>query len=332
MKSFISLLKDARLIIETCFETQPGDAVTILADADHMAEAEALAAAAHAIDAKPVIFNVTSMATLAKIHPAMPADPPKHMAAAMTNSDVIIIEVELEYAHRLAHTEAVRDSCKANARIASIEDGMGEWGLTKEDVLAIEERTKKLIEATRDAKWVHVTAPGGTDVTLSIEGRPPLKCTPIKKRGEMMNPIPLWGEVAWGPVEDKTEGKIVIDGYMCGIGLVGSLPKPIEWTMKNGRAVNISGDENAEKLKTVLSKSDENANVVGEFAIGTSPFEGFGTPSEQGKLGTVHFALGDNLSYPGGRNKSKTHFDGTVRNVTIEVDGRLIIKDGKIVI
>lgn len=332
MKSFISLLKDARLIIETCFETQPGDTVTILADANHTVEAEALAAAAHAIDAKPIILNVTSMAALARIYPAMPVEPPKHMAAAMSNSDAVIIEVELEYAHRLAHTEAVRASCEANARIASIENGMGAWGLTKEDVLGIEERTRKLIEVIRDANRIHLTAPGGTEVTLSIRGRLPLKCVPLKKRGEMMNPIPLWGEVAWGPVEDRTEGKIVIDGFMCGIGLVGSLPRPIEWIMKKGRAVEIRGDENAENLKMVLAKSDENANVVGEFAIGTSPHEEFGSPSEQGKLGTIHFALGDNLSYPGGRNKSKTHFDGTVRDVTIEVDDRLIIRDGKLII
>ena len=79
--------------------------------------------------------------------------------------------------------------------------------------------------------------------------------------------------------------------------------------------------------------SDENGTVVAEFAIGTSHKEKLGSPSEKGMLGTVHFALGDNSHcYPGGQCLSKLHLDGSVRNVTIEVDGKTIIKNGNLVI
>lgn len=331
LMSFIPLLKEAKIVVDTCFRAEQGDTVTVLADSGHRASAEAIAAAAHLIDSQPIILDVTSLASVAEIHSEMSAEPPQHVRAAMTNSDIVVINVDLEYAHRLAHTEAVRMSCENNARIASLEEGMGSWGLTREGIETIEERTVKLIGVMKGAKTVKITAPGGTDVRLSLEGRPSLKCTPIKNKGEMMNPIPLWGEVAWAPVEDSAEGRIVIDGFMCGIGLMDSLANPIEWMMKRGRAVEIRGDAQADKLKAVLSKSDENASGLGEFAIGTSHYESFGSPSEQGKLGTVHFALGDNLSYPKGRNRSKTHFDGTVREVTVEVDGHLVVERGKIV-
>jgi len=148
-----------------------------------------------------------------------------------------------------------------------------------------------------------------------------------------MGPIPLWGEVAYAAVENKTEGKIVIDGIMLGVGVYGSLKNSIEWTIKGGRAVEIKGGEEAEKLKDAVVSSDENGTVVAEFAIGTSHKEKFGSPSEKGMLGTVHFALGDNSHcYPGGQCLSKLHLDGSVRNVTIEVDGKKIMQDGHLVI
>ena len=60
--------------------------------------------------------------------------------------------------------------------------------------------------ACEGAKWCRVTSPAGTDVRVSIEGRPALEVTPIKKRGQMMGPVPLWAEVAFAAVEDRTEG------------------------------------------------------------------------------------------------------------------------------
>ena len=65
------------------------------------------------------------------------------------------------------------------------------------------------------------------------------------------------------------------------------------------------------------------ANVVAEFAIGTSHKERFGSPSEKGMLGTMHFALGDNAhATPAARATAGLHLDGSVRDVTVEVDGK----------
>src|SRR5680860_1419333 len=82
-----------------------------------------------------------------------------------------------------------------------------------------------------------------------------------------MGPIPLWAEVAFAAVEDKTEGRIVVDGIMLGIGLPGQTPNPIEWQVQGGKAVAIEGGEEAEKLKQVIEGVD-GATVIGEFAFG----------------------------------------------------------------
>ena len=131
----------------------------------------------------------------------------------------------------------------------------------------------------------------------------------------------------------KEEGKLIFDGIMLGVGVPGSLKSPIELTLKGGRAVEIKGGDEAKRLREVIEGSDKNANVIGEFAIGTSEKEIYGSPSEKGMLGTMHCALGDNSHcYPGGQNVSRLHLDGTTREVTIEVDGKLIMKSGKLVI
>jgi leucyl aminopeptidase (aminopeptidase T) len=208
---------------------------------------------------------------------------------------------------------------------------MADWDLTLEDINETVARAEKLMAALEGVEWVRVTNPAGTDVRVCIKDRPPLKVVPIKGAGDMMGPVPLWGEVAYAAVEDKTEGLIVVDGIMLGVGVYGSLKEPIRWEIKNGRAVSITGGPEAEILRKVVAGSDPNANVVAEFAMGTSKKSPMGSASEKGLLGTVHFALGDNSHcYPGGCSHSSLHLDGNLRNITVEANGRVLIKDGEL--
>ncbi|MEW5722190.1 MAG: hypothetical protein AB1896_03725 [Thermodesulfobacteriota bacterium] len=333
MKSPITLVKGARLIVEHCMTVKAGDKVLIIADDDHLPEAQSIAGVAYSLGAYPVLANVTHHVRSALASMAVPMEPPEHLAQAMLHSDEIIITTNLEWANRFAHVNPVKGSVERGAKIASVEEGLGDWDLEIEDIELITKRAEKIMAAMQGAKWVRVTNPAGTDVKVCIEGRPPLKVVPVKDPGVMMGPIPLWGEVAYAAVEDKTHGRIVVDGIMLGVGVSGTLPEPLTWTIENGRAVKITGGEAAEKLSRVVAGAEENANTIAEFAIGTSHKEKFGSPSEKGMMGTVHFALGDNAHcYPGGQSWCSVHLDGSVRDVTIEVDGRPLMKDGRLVI
>ena len=111
-----------------------------------------------------------------------PMAPPRNLHKAMVASDEIIIITNLEWANRFAHVSAVRESCDANVKIASVEEGMGTWDLTMEDILDATERAKAAIADLKGKKWCRVTTPLGTDLRVSIEGRPALEVTPIKQR------------------------------------------------------------------------------------------------------------------------------------------------------
>jgi len=249
----------------------------------------------------------------------------------MVSSDEIIIITNLEWANRFAHVSAVKESCANNAKIASVEPGMGSWGLTVEKLHLAQQRAWDAMAALEGVEQVRVTSAKGTDFTVTIRERPALEVTSIKKRGQMMGPLPLWAEVAWAAVEDGTDGTVVVDGVMLGIGLPGQVTEPITWTVEKGRAVKIEGGDDARRLREVID-GVENADVIGEFAFGVSEVAPFGTPSEKGRVGTVHLALGDNHNaYPGGQNVSVLHLDGVILEASMQIvdNGRWILKDGE---
>jgi leucyl aminopeptidase (aminopeptidase T) len=331
MASEDGLRTEAELIIDTCFSVEKDDAVTIIHDDSRVDEARMLAEVAVDRGAWPVLMNNEIQVRRGRADTHFPMAPPRNLHAAMTSSDEIIIVTNLEWANRFAHVAAVKESCANNAKIASVEPGMGEWGLTLEQIEAATQRARDAMAALEGATKVRMTSGKGTDVTITIEGRPALEITPVKKRGQMMGPLPLWAEVAFAAVEDQTEGTVVVDGVMLGIGLPGQVENEITWTVAGGKAVAIEGGEEAEKLRKVID-GVENSTVIGEFAFGVSDIAPFGTPSEKGRVGTAHLALGDNHNaYPGGQNVCTLHLDGVILDASLEIvdNGQYIVKDGE---
>jgi len=326
-----TLLKDASLVVDVCMSVSDGDVVTIICDDEHAGQAHAVAEVCVQRGAWPVIMNNELQVRRGRADVRFPMAPPANLHRAMVGSDEVIIITNLEWANRFAHVSAVRETCEANGKIASVEEGMGSWDLTVEDIQLATRRAKDAIAALEGKRHVRVTTPLGTDFTVSIEGRPALEVTPIKQRGQMMGPVPLWAEVAFAAVEDYTHGAAVVDGVMLGIGLPGQVKEPIRWTIAGGRVVAIEGGEEAARLQRAI-EGVENADVVGEFAFGTSEKAPFGSPSEKGRIGTVHLALGDNHNaYPGGQNVCSLHLDGVFLNATMQIvdDGTYILKDGE---
>jgi leucyl aminopeptidase (aminopeptidase T) len=321
----------AKLIVDTCFSVEKGDVVTIITDDAHAHMAKFVADIAAERGASPVIMNNEAQVSRALADTLYPMAPPKNLHDAMLAADEIIIMTNLEWANRFAHVSAVKDSCANNVKIASVEPGMGEWDLSLQDILVSTDRAVAAIEKLRGVKECRVWSPNGTDVTVSIEERPALQVTPIRQRGWMMGPLPLWAEVAYAAVETKTNGTIVIDGNMLGIG-VDVVSSPIYWHVKDGKCVGIEGGEDAKRLAKVI-EGVPNVEIVAEFAFGTSDKSPLGEgPAEKGRIGNVHFALGDNRNaYPGGQNSCRLHLDGVIRNATLEImdTGGFILRDGK---
>jgi leucyl aminopeptidase (aminopeptidase T) len=331
MPSESKVREHAELIVDTCFTVEQGDTVTIICDDDHAHLAKVVAQVAAERGAWPVIMNNEEQVARGLADTLFPMAPPRNLHDAMLKSDEIIIMTNLEWANRFAHVSAVRESCANNVKIASVEGGMGDWDLKVEDILASTDRAVAAIEKLKGVDKVRVWTPQGTDVTVSIKERPALQVTPIRQRGWMMGPLPLWAEVAFAARETETNGVIAVTGNMLGIG-VDVVSSPIYWHVKDGKVVKIEGERDAQELSRVI-EGVPNVEVVAEFAFGTSDKSPLGSPSEKGRIGNVHFAMGDNRNaYPGGQNSCTLHLDGVVRDATLEIldSGKgFIFRDGQ---
>jgi leucyl aminopeptidase (aminopeptidase T) len=75
----------------------------------------------------------------------------------------------------------------------------------------------------------------------------------------------------------------------------------------------------------------ENAGNMAEFAIGTNPDARLvgNLAEDKKKLGTVHFAIGDNESL-GGTTQCDIHLDGVVLDPTVVLDDEEVITEGEV--
>jgi aminopeptidase len=210
------------------------------------------------------------------------------------------------------------------------------------DYQALKERADKLKSILDAGKEVHVTSPAGTDVVLSIEGRKGKTDHGDYSRAGTAGNLPA-GETYVSPVVGSAEGTIVFDGTIVLVGY-GVIPKtPVKVEFKDGYVSKISGSEEGRGLQKViergakmahdmgLKEEERNARHLGELGIGLNySAKMTGNILEDEKLGkTVHFAIGANYDNDA---KALIHQDCLVMNPSLWVDGKLVMKDGNIVV
>ncbi|MCG2826990.1 MAG: aminopeptidase, partial [Thermoplasmatales archaeon] len=230
----------------------------------------------------------------------------------------------------------IKKEISTNARVGhapGITDEMMSQGPMTADYEKVAENAYSLISKFSNAKSVHITTPGGTDITLDIENRGFNSDVKIKP-GTFGN-LPA-GEIWCAPVENRANGIIVTDGS---IGDVGQVKKPLRIEVKDGKIVSLQSDdpELVEKIKE-LTSVDSMASVVGELGIGLNPNARItGNLLEDEKAGkTAHIAFGNNEEMLGGKNTSETHRDFLFYKPTLKVtykDGneKIVIKDGDVI-
>ena len=254
-------------------------------------------------------------------------EPPKKIAEMMKKYNVVVIATTKS----LSHTNARRNASKNGVRIASMpgvtEDMMRRTLVV--DYNKIKRISEKVYNLLNNKKRVRLVTKNGTDVVVYVNRL--VKDVGIyDKKGDFGN-LPA-GEVGFAPVEGKTNGVVVIDKTMAGIG---KLRDRVRMRVKEGFVKKIYGGSEAAKLERLLKKlNNKNVYNIAEFSIGTNyKAKITGVTLEDEKVyGTVHMALGDNTSYPGGTIKAPTHLDGVISKPTVFVDEKKIMEKGKLIL
>jgi len=163
----------------------------------------------------------------------------------------------------------------------------------------MQEHQEKLVKWLEGKKHVRILG-NGIDLELSIAGRKFISC---HGRGNVPD-----GEIFTGPVEDSVNGTVRFS-FPCIWS--GTEVNGVELVFEKGKVVKASADKNEEFLLEML-KTDEGAQSLGEFGIGTNDQIKRFTRNmlfDEKIGGTIHLALGNGYSVSGSENRSAIHWD-----------------------
>ena len=195
------------------------------------------------------------------------------------------------------------------------EDPVKEW-------TEIEKKQDEIVEILDKVENIHVLGED-TDLTLSVKGRKWVNCCGHRNLPD--------GEVFTGPVEDSVNGHIRFT--YPGI-YMGNEIENIYLEFKEGKLVKATADKGENLLQELIAI--ENADRIGEFAIGTN----FGVTNftknmlfDEKMGGTMHCALGLGFPETGSKNQSAIHWDilkdMKLPGSKIIADGRIIYEEGQ---
>ena len=170
---------------------------------------------------------------------------------------------------------------------------------------------------------VRVTSAAGTDFTASIKGQPSHRSNFAHAPGQM-SPV-NWGEVYQGPVVGTANGVFVCDGPVLGFEWPDS---PVIVEMRDGLATRVSGDPAVAGALSDLIRDNVNGDNIAEIALGINAKANDPSCNTYKKgLGRLHIAVGNGLVYDQAID-SDIHIDLIMHAPTVEIDGRVIVRDG----
>jgi 2,5-dihydroxypyridine 5,6-dioxygenase len=314
-----SMMEGARRIVNVCANVRAGETVVIVSDTSRPESIrQAVAQAVIEAAATPIVI----------VTPPIPsgAEPSAPVAAALAAANVILAPTT----GAIYHTQALRTAADRGARFlamtAYIPEVLQRGGIFA-DFQALAPRVTRLNELLTSAKEAHVTAPGGTDLRVRLEGR---LAVPIygtaRNQGERTGCPDMESFIA--PHETQSEGVVVVDASA---SIAGVLSEPLKITVSGGKAVSIEGAQAQPIIDALDAAGHPDAYTLAELAFGLNP-EGIirgVIVEDEGVAGTGHIALGSNVFF-GGVSAAPIHLDFVYHKPTVSLDGNVIIRDGEL--
>jgi leucyl aminopeptidase (aminopeptidase T) len=314
------LLSASTIAVRDCMGAAAGEALLIVTDEPLRRIGYALRQAAKDLGHDVMLVEILPRRTNGE-------EPPAAVAELMTKVDVVLCPTSKS----LTHTDARRAASAAGVRIGTLP------GVTEEimircmnaDYREIAARTERLCALMAETRVIRVQAPAGTDITMPIAGRQPHASSGLFRQKGQWGNLPT-GEAYLAPLEGGSNGVVVVDGSMAGVGVTS---EPIRIAVKDGYATEIAGGPEARKLIELLAPHGQDGRTLAEFGIGTNDRAILtGVILEDEKvMGTIHIAFGDNKSM-GGSVRVASHLDGLVKQPTVWFDDRRIMESGRLLV
>ncbi len=322
------LTPGARNAIRVCLNVQPHERVTVVTDRACEEIAASLVAEIAAVGAPCRAFVLEEEA------PRPLTDLPASIAADMEQSQVSIFAVQVqqhELASRMQLTNIVNRRRMRHAHMVNITPQIMREGM-RADYLKVDRLSQKVIEMVRVAREVRATTPAGSNFVATLN--PDYKW--LKTSG-LISPD-KWGNLPGGEIfttPGEVNGTLVVDGvvgdFLCArFGMLTDSPLTLE-IEKNRLVAASSANKELEDAFWKYTHTDENSDLVGEFAIGTNIelTRLIGNILQDEKFPGIHIAFGNPYGvHTGAQWHSSTHIDVVGTEFDIWVDDTPLMQRG----
>ena len=322
----------AEVAVKVCMAVQPGERVLILGD-----ESSALISQALAVAAGSVAEQVETR-TLEQVGVRPITSMPDQLQGLLEQFQPHVSFYTAssrpgELKFRMAYMPAVMQANPEGARhghMINITPPLMMQGM-RVDYQQIYDVTMRVNEIVRCAAEIRVTNPKGTDFAATFNpGFNWIPCHGLYHEPGKWGNLPE-GETFTSPQD--ANGVLVVDelgDYFS--ERYGILASPVTFEVEQGRvgAVGCEDSSLEEDVRSYIYGA-ENADRVGEFAVGTNiALKGLvGNLLQDEKFPGVHVAFGDPYGKQTGADwKSEHHVDVIPTQCTIDVDGERIMTEG----
>ncbi len=324
---FLELHNAAYKTVSLLAGVQKGEKVLVLSDtAIDRTMLEYVTACAHTLGGEAALV-------LYETRDNVDMEPPRHVAAAMLESDVII-SFPLMY---ILHTQAYQEALKRGARILELTGMDPEMMIRligKVDYKAMCKLGDKLRELTQNAKKVVIKTRKGTHLEFENDpSRPVFHNDGIVREKGLYKP--LGGQISWAPIEESINGVLVADGFIWPPDELGVLRGEVKLVIKEGRITEIEGGVEADIFRKWLeSLNDEKMYYVAHASWGFHPNARLrGIPLEDERVyAGVEFGFGSQSpKFKGKVGRAKAHTDISIVNPDVYFDSELVASNGRFV-
>lgn len=321
----------ARNAVRVCMNVQAQDRVLVLTDDVTLSVGQALADEAAATGAEVEICR------LEEYTPRPITDAPEGLVSAIetfapTVTFFAASSQKGEVAFRMALSARLRQALEVrHAHMPGVTPRLMREGM-RADYRQVYELTMQVYERVQQAKVIQVTSSKGTNLVAHFA--PELKWIPCHGRYHEQG---KWGNLPEGEVftcPAAVGGTVVADvmgDYFS--AKYGVLAHPVTFEIVNSLVERVTcDDEEIESEVWDYLNSTENGRRVGEFAIGTNTAvtELSGNLLQDEKIPGAHIAFGNPYPHETGADwSSRVHVDVIMTGCHIEVDGEVVMMDGK---
>lgn len=312
----------AEKVVGQVLALKPGETVCILRDTEEDSRpfTAVISAAVRQAGAEPVSLIIIPRTVGGQ-------ELPEPVAGAFLRSSAVINIARWPITHSRAASAALGAGTRT-CNLRGFQDGMLDSPGVTTDYEAVRRNALTVDALLERASEVHFTTAEGSDVTMRLCGRKGKAQTGFADEPGKFSGLPD-GEATVAPLEGTTQGRIINPYIIDRIGLV---DEPFRMEIKDGWIAGVEGGRQARNLLDMFDEFDPNARrIASQFALGMNPdCRVFPDTKEVSKrLGTLHVAMGDNISL-GGTIQSGLHIDIVILNPTVRLDGKRILENGKL--